>query len=139
MKKMMNKIESDLIAPCGMNCAICVGFFGYAVNGRKRKKKCIGCRLRNKHCVFLKKGCDNLTKNKIAFCFECNDFPCEKLEKLDKRYREKYNMSMIENLKYIEKYGMDKFLKNERKRWKCPKCGEIICVHTKKCYFCKNN
>ena len=75
--------------------------------------------------------------NKISFCFECNDFPCERLKKLDKRYKEKYKMSMIENLKYIEKFGIDKFLKNERKNWNCPKCGEIICVHTKKCYSCE--
>ena len=134
---MKNKIDPILIAPCGMNCSICVGYFGYAVNGRKRKIKCIGCRLRNKHCAFLKKGCENLTKNKITFCFECNDFPCESLKKLDERYKEKYNMSMIENLKYIEKYGINKFLKNERKRWKCPRCGGIICVHTKKCYSCE--
>jgi uncharacterized OB-fold protein len=45
-------------------------------------------------------------------------------------------MSMIENLEYIQKNGIDNFLKKERERWKCSKCGGIICVHNKKCYTC---
>jgi hypothetical protein len=134
---MKNKIEPEMIAPCGMNCKICMGYFGYCVSGRKRLFACTGCRPRDKSCAFVKKGCENLTKKKIEFCYECNDFPCEKLEKLDKRYREKYDMSMIENLKYIEKNGIDNFIENEMNRWKCPKCGELICVHDKRCYYCE--
>jgi hypothetical protein len=133
------KIDPELIASCGMNCAICVGFFGYAVNGRKRKEKCIGCRKRNKNCTFLKKGCDKLTKNKVTYCFECDDFPCENLKKLDKRYKERYDMSMIENLKNIRDKGMEFFLKQQEKKYKCKNCIGLLCVHTKECYFCKIN
>ncbi len=133
---MRESFKQKLIAPCGMNCGICVSFFGYAVNGRKRKITCIGCRSRDKQCAFLKKQCEILTNKKVEYCFECNDFPCENLRKLDKRYREKYKMSMIENLNYIKKNGIKKFLDKERNRWKCPKCGGVICVHTRICYTC---
>ena len=46
-------------------------------------------------------------------------------------------MNMIENLEYIQKIGINKFLDNEQKRWKCPKCAGLICVHNKKCYNCE--
>ena len=36
----------------------------------------------------------------------------------------------------IEKQGMDAFLKEQEKKYKCPECGEIICVHNGKCYSC---
>jgi len=57
---MIEPFESKMIAPCGMNCRICLSFFGYAVNGRKRKNRCIGCRPRDKQCAFVKKRCDKL-------------------------------------------------------------------------------
>ncbi len=134
---MTEPFEKKLIAPCGMNCGICIGFFGYAVNGRKRKITCTGCRPRDKQCAFLKKHCKKLLNKEIEYCFECNDFPCEKLKGLDERYRRKYEMSMIDNLEYIQKNGIDKFVKKERERWKCPKCGGVICVHDKRCYSCE--
>ena len=79
---------------------------------------------------------DKLATKQIENCFECIVFPCGKLETLDKRYRDKYGMSMIENLKYIQTNGVKQFLKNEQERWKCPTCGGVICVHDEKCYTC---
>jgi len=130
--------KKEQIASCGMNCGICIGFFGYAINGRKRKNPCIGCRARDKNCAFIKKQCKKVLSNEIEYCFECNDFPCENLEKLDKRYQEKYDMSMIENLKFIKKNGINLFLKQQEEKYKCPECGGVICVHNKKCYNCEN-
>ena len=40
-------------------------------------------------------------------------FPASRLKTLDKRYRTFYHMSMIENLEYIKKYGMERFLEKE--------------------------
>ena len=128
--------NAKLIAPCGMNCGICVSFFGYTLNGRKRKHPCSSCRSRDKQCAFLKKQCDKLATKQIEYCFECTGFMCEKLKTLDKRYRDKYGMSMIKNLKYIQTNGIIQFLENEEERWACPTCGGVICVHNGKCYSC---
>ena len=133
---MSETFNAKLIAPCGMNCGICISFFGYTLSGRKRKHPCNSCRSRDKQCAFLKKQCDKLATKQIEYCFECPDFPCENLKTLDKRYRDKYGMSMIENLKYIQTNGIKKFLKNEQERSKCPTCGGMICVHNKTCYTC---
>jgi len=62
--------------------------------------------------------------------------PCEKLAHLDKRYRERYGMSMVENLKQLKTKGMDEFLKSQTEKYTCPNCGDVICVHNAKCYSC---
>ena len=54
----MEGYSEKLIAPCGMNCRICLGYFGYMITGNKRKIKCIGCKPRDKSCAFLKKFCN---------------------------------------------------------------------------------
>ncbi len=132
-------VKKDLIAPCGMNCRICVGYFGYTMGGKKRKVNCIGCKPRDKSCAFLKKYCKKLTKREVEYCYECDDFPCSHLEGLDNVYRERYNMSMIENLEYIRDNGMGGFLKQQKERYTCSHCGTIWCVHTKSCYVCEES
>ena len=130
-------MKKELIAPCGMNCGICIGFFGYVLNGKRRKNPCIGCRSGNKQCDFIKKQCEVLSKEAIEYCFECTDYPCKNLEKLDRHYREKYNMSMIKNLEFIKENGVNMFLKQQEERYKCPECGGVICVHNGRCYDCE--
>ena len=130
------KFSPELITPCGMNCGICISFFGYSLNGKRRKHPCKGCRPTEKQCAFIKKQCNKLATKQIEYCFECVDFPCVNLTKLDERYKTKYGMSMIENLKHIQKNGIKKFLENEQERWKCPTCEGVICVHNKTCYNC---
>lgn len=129
-------MDPELIAPCGINCAACVAFFGYTMAGGKRKHKCTGCRISNKNCAFLKKKCKALREGDVMFCFQCDTFPCEHLEKLETRYNEKYDTSLISNLEFIREKGMDAFLELEAARWKCPACGGIRCMHTSKCYNC---
>jgi len=44
MIMVMKGLSEKLIAPCGMNCRICIGFFGYTMNGEKRKIQFVGCK-----------------------------------------------------------------------------------------------
>jgi len=129
-------MRKELIAPCGMNCRICIGFFGYTMSGKKRKMKCIGCNPSGKSCAHLKKYCKKLAKKEIEYCYECKDFPCKQIQKLDDKYRKRFDYSTINNLNYIKENRMEKFLENQEKKYKCPKCGGIICVHNGNCYFC---
>ncbi len=131
---MKSTIKLSLIAQCGMNCGICAAYF-------REKNKCPGCRLfdRDEPVSIVRckiKNCEILKKRKFKFCFECKEFPCDKMKHLDKRYRTRYQMSMIENLKNIKNYGIRKFTKNEKVRWACPECGGTICVHKGYCYSC---
>jgi len=134
----MERFSAEMIAPCGMNCKICLGYFGYTTTGKKRKMKCTGCKPTGKSCAHLKKHCKNKKIYEIYYCFECSDFPCEQLQKLDKKYRKRYDMSMIKNLEYIRDNGMKKFLRKQEKKYQCPECGGVICVHDRKCYSCNS-
>jgi hypothetical protein len=122
-----------LIAPCGMNCALCSAFL-------REKNKCSGCRGdKNKptYCVSCKiVNCEILAATKSNFCYECPKF-CQRLKQLDKRYSTRYSMSMLENLKSIQTAGMSQFLAAQKKRWTCPDCGKLISVHYGYCVKCK--
>lgn len=127
--------DALLIAPCGMNCGICVGYM-------REKNRCNGCRNDDqlkptycKQCII--KYCSLLSLTESGFCYECEKYPCRRLKQLDKRYRTRYNMSMLENLEYIKNSGLNAFLENEQQRWVCPNCGATLCVHRKFCLTCK--
>jgi hypothetical protein len=139
MKATIN-LTSDLIAPCGMNCALCASNLALRNDLKSKGIKipyCIGCRARNKKCAFIKKKCSKLLKGEVAYCFECNSFPCDRLKTLDNRYKSRYRMSMIENLNFIKQHGMRNFLAEQEKRWKCPRCGEMVCCHNGVCFNCE--
>ena len=129
---MKSKTTNKLIAPCGMNCALCLGF-------QREKNKCNGCNGADKLKLNSCRIC-SITKcvksKKIRYCFECDKLPCTRMKQLDKRYRTKYGMSMIENLEYIKKYGIRKFINQQNKKWKCKKCNSLLCVHRDFCLNC---
>ncbi|MBU1074572.1 DUF3795 domain-containing protein [Patescibacteria group bacterium] len=130
-------MNRKMIAPCGMNCGICLGFL-------REKNRCRGCRSGGRgkptycnKCVIA--NCPELKKSKEKYCSsQCAKFPCRRLKQLDKRYKTNYGMSMIENLEYIQDKGIIKFVANEKRRWTCKKCNGTICVHRSFCLNCGN-
>lgn len=119
--------EPELIAPCGMNCGVCRAHLrsrnpcrGCGEAGQPLPKSRANCRMRL---------CENRTGR---FCYDCADFPCDRLKHLDRRYRARYGMSEIENLECIRDHGMERFLERERERWVAD--GRVLCVHDKNYY-----
>jgi len=84
----------------------------------------------------MRDQCALLGQGQVRFCYECAAFPCKRLKSLDKRYRTKYHMSMLENLAFIRDLGMESFLKKEEAQWRCPECGGVICCHNGLCLHC---
>ena len=125
-----------LIAPCGMNCGLCIGQLRekrpcggcFKIDDENKPKVCRSCKIVN---------CDLLAETESGFCFDCEKYPCARLKNLDKRYRTKYGMSMIENLAYIKDHGLEEFVKNEQDKWKCKVCGAGLSVHREFCLNCK--
>jgi hypothetical protein len=127
-------IQTALIAPCGMNCGLCIAH-------TRDSNPCPGCRGDNSgkpktRLICRIKICEKLLQGKTGYCFGCKEFPCGRLKHLDKRYRANYGMSMIENLDHIKAYGIRHFIKSEKKRWACPACGSLLCVHKPQCLHC---
>jgi len=130
------QFHNNLIAPCGMNCALCLAYL-------RSKNRCNGCNGSNNQkpascvkCVI--KNCEMPHFLGSIFCCDCEKYPCTRLKQLDKRYRTKYHMSMIDNLNTIRSEGLDYFVKREHDRWLCEKCGGTICVHRGSCLNCQS-
>ncbi len=140
VRKVSITIPTNLIAPCGMNCRLCWGYIRkinncpgcQAIDSQETQKSICRttCKIRN---------CKEIIKDETKYCSDtCDRFPCSRLKQLDKRYRTKYGMSMIDNLKMIKEFGIRHFIRNEKVKWICPRCGEIICVHKPTCRSCGN-
>lgn len=132
-------MQEKLIAPCGMNCALCIAYQFKERDLNKEgfhKSYCPGCIPRGKNCTHMGDGCQLLGQGKVRFCYECGAYPCRLLKNLDKRYRTKYHMSMIDNLNHIRDHGLESFLKQEEEKWAYPECGSLICCHNGLCLHC---
>ena len=122
------------IAPCGMDCALCIGHL-------RERNPCPGCNdprdaLKPPHCVRCAIKTCAVPRRPHRFCFECRGFPCARLRRLDRRYQTRYGMGMIENLVAIRAVGVRWFTARERTRWACPVCGRLLCVHRRACLHC---
>jgi hypothetical protein len=104
------------------------GCLGWRLGDDGKAKSCLTCSIRN---------CETIRSGELAFCSsDCEQFPCPRLKRLDARYREKYRMSMLENLVFIRDKGVEAFVAAEQERWACPGCGGLQCVHTPACVYC---
>ncbi len=111
----MNHLSPALIAPCGMNCGLCLAYL-------REKNRCPGCRAEDAgrlhpHCARCRiRNCPDRTGE---YCYDCAGYPCARLKQLDKRYT-KYRMSMLDNLHAIQERGIGEFIEQENSRWTCP-------------------
>ena len=108
------------IACCGLDCGLCPRY--YTV-GPSRCPGCAGPNFFNKHpscsfitCCVKKKG--------LEVCAECSEFPCPKF-KSNEEYQQLQESSsypsckkVIPNLNFIKKYGIKKFIEQQRSRIK---------------------
>lgn len=135
--KMPEKISDIMLAPCGMNCAVCYKHVGI----RKSGKPCEGClnsdsgkpehcrKCKIKSCV-IEKGCTH--------CYECIDFPCKLIKNFEKSYIKRYNTSLIKNSQRAKEIGVANFLEQDREKWICSKCGGVFSMHDGICSECGN-
>lgn len=127
--KMPETLDTNLFAPCGINCISC----------ERYKNPCSGCLIsddgKNKSSLKCKiKACYN--KKKFKYCGRCSEFPCTLIKKHDKKYIKRFNFSTLESAKRIKFRGITKILAEDHEKWTCPKCGGIITFKENKCSEC---
>ena len=129
-----SQIINAHIAPCGINCGICLGHL-------REKNRCDGCRIKPAvtfksidRCII--RNCIYLEETTSGFCYDCEKYPCQRLKQLDKRYRTRYRVSVISNLNSIKSTGIKKFVESEIDKWTCKSCGAMLCVHRENCRNC---
>lgn len=129
--------NAELMAPCGMNCALCSHYLAYLKQreGPHRMAECRGCAPSARQCT-IKKSCEWVRLGKIRFCAECAEFPCPPIQHIDARYRNRYSYSMIGTLRDIDVGGITRVLLSQREQHRCQRCGGVVCIHNGKCYCC---
>ena len=133
--------RTQSIAPCGMDCGVCSAYLAYSHHVPKKRgaiAHCTGCRVRGKRCAYLKGHCPPLASGAVSYCFECADYPCARLRHLDSRYRDRYGMSLVDNLDLVRKAGVQALIERQQARFACARCGELRSVHNLKCYGCED-
>lgn len=133
------ELEYNLAGPCGFYCGTCRHYLARSkglLEEKNLKHGCKGCRLQTKICAWVRRDCVLLRKHHIDFCFECADFPCEKLRQFDRRHVRDDHISPIENLRRIQQLGAAGWLKEQEEMWRCPECGGNLCVIDRTCYDC---
>ena len=135
LMKMPMKIETEMFAPCGMNCMVCYKH----CHTKKTKQPCGGCMVESKgkpeHCRKCKiKDC--VQSKGITYCYECSDFPCKLIKNLEKSYNKRYRESLIENSRIVMQKGIPHLMEAHIQKYACPECGSIISLHDKVCTEC---
>ena len=129
-------MEEKLIAPCGINCAICRGYL-------REEDRCLGCMVEHnsdrvkdlEKCTI--RMCEKRRESDSVYCIDCCDgMPCDMLNRLEERYSTRNDVSPIENMRMIKQKGMEAFLKKEEAKWKCAHCGAVLSMHEDACIKC---
>lgn len=131
-----DNFAENMFAPCGVNCAICY----VHANPRKYGKACGGCLAdgqgKPQHCLTCKiKQC--IAEKGATHCFNCGNMPCKLVKNLDKSYRKRYRVSIVENNLAVLKSGISQFMVQERDKWTCSHCGGAISLQDGICGECK--
>lgn len=130
--KMPSAIPEGMLAPCGMNCLVC---YKHCLSPRP----CGGCRegggqmpTHCRRCAI--RAC---AKGKgLRLCAACPQFPCQPVKRLDRNYRTRYGVSLLENGRVAAEEGPAALLQREARRWRCPVCGGVVSLHDGVCSDC---
>ncbi len=135
------KKYDGLVGPCGLHCGICTMYRVYhdrnlslwketPKNFRKqlgleeidfKDIACEGCRssVLFEYCAQCSIRKCVLEEKELEWCYQCEDFPCEML--LD--FQSYWRMPIVENLREIQEVGLNKWLEQKDKKWRCQQCG----------------
>lgn len=133
--KMPSALDPSLFAPCGVNCGVCYKH----VDIRKTGRPCDGCLKgdsgKTARCLQCKiKACAQAKD--CLYCFACVEFPCKAIKSMDQSYTKRYHTSLIKNSQTAKALGIPAFLKQDRERWTCQKCGGAFSLHDHACSEC---
>lgn len=144
--KGVKAIKNRLDTYCGLYCGSCEIFITNQKGEVKETAKkwgmnpddlyCNGCKT-DTTSVFCRnceiKECAK--NNEVEFCFQCRDFPCEKIIEF-KNDENPHHTIVLKNLTSIKEMGINKWLKEQEKRWSCPNCQENFSWYDEKCLNC---
>ena len=121
----MTQERERLVAPCGIDCGLCELYtwkddqrlYSYLLSRGIPQEKipCAGCRDIKGECPVIGGTCATylcVTEKKVDFCFDCNEFPCARLNpSADRADILPHNLKVF-NLCTIQRKGLDSFIEH---------------------------
>jgi len=120
---MITSERINLVAPCGIDCGLCelyicrdnLSLRAYLVSRGipDASLPCAGCRGVHGGCPVITGTCETYTcvhDKGVAFCFECGDFPCSKLNPAADRADVLPHNTKVFNLCTIQRLGVEGFV-----------------------------
>lgn len=80
---------------------------------------------------------DCVIKRQITYCFECPEYPCKQIKRLEKSYHVRYHVSLMKNSQTVKEQGMAVFLAQQKENYTCSECGGVISIHDAECSECQ--
>ncbi|MGL5439547.1 MAG: DUF3795 domain-containing protein [Filifactoraceae bacterium] len=124
--------NEETAAICGLFCGTCTFYPDH----------CHGC-LSDKltaHCITCPNGFRDCAKaHDVTRCYECVDFPCERLQKFKNIHFENgigHHLTVIIDLLYMKEHGVMPWVEKNTAENLCPKCGKLIYWMDKNCHCC---
>ena len=120
---MKDSTRINMVAPCGIDCALCELY----IAGQDEKLRqillskgipaesipCAGCRSVQGKCPVIRGECKTwqcVETRKVQYCYECPDFPCDKLHPSANRADVLPHNMKIYNLCTIKRIGVENFI-----------------------------
>ncbi len=142
-------------ATCGLYCGACLihiaGKAGHTERleemakslsifvGKKIEMKnvvCEGCQgeIKAFHCRnCLIRSC--AIEKGFTLCSECETFPCERITGFNNDGMA-HHSEVLENIRRQKEIGVDAWIKEQDKRWRCPQCGRNMDWYSSQCSGC---
>jgi hypothetical protein len=139
--------NKELVSPCGLYCGLCgIRYADKKEDGKLKEKlaaayhdtpdkiACNGCMSANpywycKSCPV--KSC--ATEKKYEGCYQCADFPCDKIESFPIPEAKKNILRAVPRWREL---GTEEWIKEEERLFSCKKCGNTLFRGAHKCREC---
>lgn len=152
---MHSQERRNLAAPCGLYCGACTSYITRKRGGEvaltamaKRVSErwgttiktadlvCEGC-LSSQVAIYCRRCAmrDCATKKGINYCAQCSDFPCQTITNFNND-GVRHHSEVLANVRHQKEIGIDVWLDEQEKRWRCPTCKCLIEWYDTKCPQC---
>jgi len=71
----------------------------------------------------------------ITRCSDCPDFPCSRITDFNNDGM-RHHAEVLANLRRLQEIGLEAWLEQEDKRWRCPQCQAEVDWYAKTCFRC---
>ena len=152
----MEKDAWKLVGICGIYCGACPSYLAWHNNDmaelerRARNRgftleevRCEGCHSDKvmPTCIECRHGFRQCAKEHgVTWCFECGDFPCQRLEEFKDIHIEhgiSHHEHLVDELAYMREHGMGAWLQKQERDGRCPECGKRLYWFARVCPECK--